>query len=47
MPKKPLTEYLWRVNMLKGLKDCLNLQGSIFFILFDKNQLEKLCFSSI
>ena len=29
------TEHLWIVNMLKGPKDCLNLQGSIFVIFLD------------
>ena len=24
-------EHLWTVNMLKGLKDCLNMHASIFF----------------
>ena len=30
MTKKPLSEHLWTVNMLKYPKDCLNLHGSIF-----------------
>ena len=32
--KSPLSENLWTVNMLKGPKDCLNLQRSIFFHIF-------------
>ena len=33
--KKPVSEHLWRVNMLKGPKHCLNLDGSIFLIFCD------------
>ena len=38
MLKKPLSEHLWRVNMLKGPKDCLNLHGCIFLIYFDHSE---------
>ena len=40
-----VSEHLWRVNMLNGLKHCINLHGSIFVTFFDdleKNLLEKL-----
>ena len=33
-PKRPMSEHLWRVKMLKGPKDCLNLHGTIFLIFF-------------
>ena len=39
-----------KVNMLKCIKDCLNLLGSIFVIFFSplkEHQLEKIIFSSI
>ena len=39
--KSPLPEHLWAVNMLNGPKDCLNLHGSVFVILFDLSE-EKL-----
>ena len=29
-----MSEHLWRVKMLKGPKDCLNLHGTIFLIFF-------------
>ena len=38
MPKKSVSEQLWTVNMLKGPKDCLNLQGSIFVKFFDHSE---------
>ena len=39
-PKSPLLEHLWRVNMLKGLKNCLNLHGSVFVLLFHQSESE-------
>ena len=30
-----MSEHLWKVNMLKGEKGCLNLHGSIFVKLSD------------
>ena len=36
--QKPVSEYLWTVNMLKGMKHCLKLHGSIFVIFFDHSQ---------
>ena len=48
--KSRVAEHLWRVNMLKGPKVSLNLHNSTFVTFFDhskKNQLKKLCFSSI
>ena len=30
--KNHVSEYLWKLNMLKGPKDCLNMQESIFLI---------------
>ena len=51
MTKKPLSEHLWTVNMLKYPKDCLNLHGSIFLsnvsVALKENHLKKFCFSSI
>ena len=35
MPKNPVWEHLWTVNMLKGLKHCSNLHGGIFVGYFD------------
>ena len=32
--KIAMSEHLWTANMLKGLKHCLNLHGSIFVIFF-------------
>ena len=32
--KIPVSEQLWTVNVLKGLKECLNLHGIIFAIFF-------------
>ena len=40
MAKKPLSQHLWAVNMLKGPKDCLNLHGSIFLRFFDHSEME-------
>ena len=37
-PKKPVSENLLTVNILKGPKHCLNLHGSIFVIFFDNSQ---------
>ena len=36
--KSLVSEHLWTVNMLKGPKECLNLQGSIFVIPFDNSE---------
>ena len=33
--KSPLSEHLWAVNILKGPKDCLSLNGSFFVMFFD------------
>ena len=35
-----MSEHLWKVNMLNGPKDCLNLQGSIFVIFFDHSEMK-------
>ena len=43
--KSPLSEHLWTLNMLNGVKHCINLHSSIFVIFFDhseKNQRWKL-----
>ena len=40
MPKKPLLEHLWAVNMLKGPKDYLNLHGSVFVIFFVNSEMK-------
>ena len=48
--KIPMSERLWRVNMLNGPKHCWNLHGSIFLrflITLKKNQLEKIFLSSM
>ena len=48
--KNQVSEHLSTVNMLKGLKHCLNPQGSsfaIFFISLKELPFEKLCLSSI
>ena len=45
-----MLDHLWTMNMLKCLKNVLNLHGSIFFTFFDhleKNQVENFCFSGI
>ena len=42
--KSPVSEHLWTVNMLKGLKHCLNLHGGIFVIFLehlDKKSAQK------
>ena len=36
--KRPVSEHLWTVTMLKCQKDCLKLQGSIFVIFFDHSE---------
>ena len=36
--KGPVSEHLLAVNMLKGAKDSLNLQGSIFVIFLDHSE---------
>ena len=36
--KSPKSEHLWTVNMLKGPKECLNMHGSIFVIIFDHSE---------
>ena len=38
MPKNPVSENFWTVNMLKGSKNCVNLHGSIFAIFFDHSE---------
>ena len=35
MPKSPLSEHLWAVNMLRGQKQCLDYHGWIFGIFFE------------
>ena len=40
MPKKPVPEHLWRVNLVKGPKHCLNMHGRIFVIFFDHSDIE-------
>ena len=37
-PKTHVSEYLWRVNRLKGPKHYLNLNGTIFVISFDHSE---------
>ena len=37
-PKSPASQHLWTVNMLNGPKHCLNTQGSIFVIAFDRSE---------
>ena len=37
-PKNPVSEYLRTGNILKGLKHCLNLPGSVFVRFFDHSQ---------
>ena len=47
MPKNPVSEHLWTVNVLNGLKDCLNLHGIIFAIFVyesEKNSARKILF---
>ena len=39
MPKKPRVRTFLRVNMLKALKNCLNLHGSIFILFFDDSEI--------
>ena len=36
--KSWVSEHLWTVNMLKGLKHCINLHGSIFVWFFDHSE---------
>ena len=36
--KNSVSEHLWTVNMFKGPKDCLNLDGSVFVIFFDHSE---------
>ena len=38
MLQEPLSEQLWRDNMLKGQKDCSNLHSSSFVIFFYKSE---------
>ena len=48
--KATVSEHLWTVNMLKGPKHCLNMDGSIFvmfLITLKKNHLQKVYFRSI
>ena len=35
--KNPVSQHLWTVNILKGLKHCLNLHRNIFVIFFDNS----------
>ena len=37
-PKSPVSEHLWTVKILKGLKHCLHLHRSIFVIFFDNSE---------
>ena len=37
-PKNSVSEHIWTVNMLKGPKHCLNINGSIFVIFFDHSE---------
>ena len=39
-PKNPVSEHLWTVNMLKGPKHCLNLDGSNFVMFFDHLEIK-------
>ena len=36
--KSTVSEHLWTVNILKALKQCLNLHGSIFLIFFHHSE---------
>ena len=48
--KKPVSEHLWAVNMLKAPKHCLNVHGNIlsdFSITMKENELEKIRVSII
>ena len=36
--KSPVSEHLWTVKMLKGLKHSINLHSSIFLIFFDHSE---------
>ena len=48
--KKPVSQHLWTINMLKCPKDCLNLHDSLlsnFLITLKGNQEQKFCFSCI
>ena len=36
--KATVSEHLWTVNMLKGPKHCLNMDGSIFVMFFDHSE---------
>ena len=38
MPKNPVSEHLWTINMLNGPKHCLNPHGSIFVIVLDRSE---------
>ena len=38
MPKNPVSEHLWKINMLNGPKHCLNPHGSIFVIVLDRSE---------
>ena len=40
MPKKPLSQHLWAVNMLKCLKHSLNVRGCTFVIFFGHYEME-------
>ena len=50
MAKKPVSEHLWAVNILKGPKHCLYRQWSIFVIFviaLKESQLERFFLSII
>ena len=38
MPKNPVSQHLWTINMLNGPKHCLNPHGSIFVIVLDRSE---------
>ena len=38
MPKNPVSEHLWTINMLNGPKHCLNPHDSIFVIVLDRSE---------
>ena len=40
MPKKSVSEHLWRVNMVKDPKHYLNMHGRILVIFFDHSEIE-------
>ena len=36
--KRPVSEHLWAVNMLRGSKRCLNEHGRFFVVFFDQSE---------